>query len=122
MKMNMFDIMFGKQNREVHKGKTLDDKPLFNFYDKKSKYVEKSRFIFLGSIGSKDKKIYNDIKEVIKDMGYEDPVLFIRNNREILKFGVTETPALAVNGEVVTYGKHIKPEEVKKLIAKCGVK
>ncbi|MCX6997337.1 MAG: thioredoxin family protein [Kiritimatiellaeota bacterium] len=36
--------------------------------------------------------------------------------QDILKFGVMTTPALAVDGEVKSYGKVLSVEEIKKLI------
>lgn len=121
-RMNLGEMIFGKKDKELIQGKALDDKPLYNFSDKESKHVSKYRFIVLGSYGSKDKKTYNEIKQAIKEMGYKDEVMFVRNNQEILKFGVAKTPALVVDGKVVTYGGHIEGEEVKELFVKYNIK
>ena len=37
---------------------------------------------------------------------------------QIAAYGVMTTPALVVDGKVVSYGKVLKPEEVKALIQK----
>ncbi len=55
-------------------------------------------------------------------MGFDDEVLNIGDNIEIAKYGVMQTPALVINSKVVSYGKLLSVEEVKKLIEKAGVK
>lgn len=114
--MSLSGFFTGRKDREVLRGETMDEKPLYNFSDEKSKYLGQYRFILLGSMGFRDKKTYKEVQLAVKEMGFDDEVLFIRNNREILKFGVVETPALVMDGKVVTYGKDFKREEVKELI------
>ena len=114
----MFDFLSGKQDKEPYNGTSLDGKPLYNLSEKESKFLNKSRFLFLGSYGKKDKNTFNNVKQAIEDMGYNDEVIFIRNNSEILKFGVINTPALVVDGRVVTYGEHLEAKDVKDLFDK----
>ena len=98
--MGLFDFAFGKQDKEPYSGRTLDNKPLYNLTDEENE----------------DKKSYNNIQKAIKDMGYTDKVLFLKNNPDIMKFGVIETPALVVDGKVVTYGTQFELEYVKELL------
>ncbi len=114
--MGLFDFAFGKQDKEPYSGRTLDNKPLYNLTDEENEYIGKFRFVFLGTHGRKDKKSYNNIQKAIKDMGYTDKVLFLKNNPDIMKFGVIETPALVVDGKVVTYGTQFELEYVKELL------
>ncbi len=116
--MGMFDFLTGQQDKEPYMGKSLDGQPLFNLSEKESKYLSKSRFLFLASYGRKDKRTYNNVKKAIEDMNYTDEVILIRNNSEILKFGVIDTPALVVDGQVVTYGKRLEVNDVKELFTK----
>lgn len=117
--MGMFDFLLGKQeDKEPFKGETLDGQPLLNLSKAKSRRIDESRFIFLGSYGKKDKKTYQKVKKAIQEMGYTDDVILLRNNSELIKFGVMNTPALVVDGKVVTYGKHLEEDEVKELFEK----
>lgn len=116
--MGMFDFLVGKEDKEPYSGKTLDGQQLYNLSEKESKYVNRSRFLFLGSYGKSDKNSYINVKQAIKDMGYDDEVIFLKSNSEILKFGVIETPALVVDGKVVTYGKQLEIIDVKELFTR----
>ena len=72
----------------------------------------------LGAYGKKDKIAYNNVKQAISEMGYTDDVVFVRNNSEVIKFGVIDTPALVVDGKVVAYGRHFELEDIKELFKK----
>ncbi len=119
--MGMFDFLTGKQDKEPYRGETLDGKPLYNLSEKESKFLSKSRFLFLGSYGKKDKNTFNNVVQAIEELGYNDEVIFIKNNSEILKFGIIDTPALVVDGQVVTYGKQLEIKEVKDLFEKYNL-
>ena len=113
--MGLFDFLVSKQDKEPYNGKTLDGQPLYNLTNKKSKYIEKSRFLFLGSYSKKDKETFNNLKKVIANMGYQDEVIYLKNNPEIIKFGVIDIPALVVDGKVVTYGKQLEIDDIIEL-------
>lgn len=114
--LGAFDFLLGKkEDQEVYKGETLDKKPLFNIGNRKSRYGEKSRFLVLGTLGKKDKETFQNVKQAIEEMGYSDKVIFVRNNVEVVSFGVVNTPALVVDNKVVTYGHYLTVEDVKKL-------
>lgn len=49
--------------------------------------------------------------------GIEARVEKVGDIREIMKFGVMSTPALAVDGKVKSVGKVLSAEEIRKLIA-----
>lgn len=115
------ELFFENKIKEPYSGKTLDNQTLYNFSNTPSKYVDKHRFIVLGSIGPKCKTMYKEVKIAISEMGYTDEVLFIKDNEEILKFGVVNSPALVVDGKVVTYGKQLVAEDVKELFKKYDI-
>ena len=104
---------------------------LFGFRKKESKTVEgkcscggkcgisdikNAKFIVLGACCNKSKETFENVKSAVKELGYTDEVLNIGDNVEIAKFGVMQTPAFVINSKVVSYGKVLKVEEVKKLI------
>ena len=39
-----------------------------------------------------------------------------------MKFGVLNTPAIVVDGKIVTYGKYIEVEDVKELFERFDIK
>lgn len=47
-------------------------------------------------------------------------VEYITDMAEILQYGVMRLPALVVNGEVVSVGRVLKPEEVEALLRQSG--
>ena len=55
-------------------------------------------------------------------MVFADEVVNVGDNLEIAKFGVMQTPALVVDKKVVSYGKLLKVDDVKKIFDKLGVK
>lgn len=84
--------------------------------------VKNARFIVLGACCQKSTDTFNNVKQAVKEMGFEDEVLNIGDVLEIAKFGVMQTPALVVDSKVVSYGKLLKVGDVKKIFAMLGVK
>jgi len=55
-------------------------------------------------------------KEALRLLGMQEPVEHVSDFREIAKFGVTFTPALAIDGKVVLSGKVATPAEIQSAI------
>lgn len=70
----------------------------------------------LGSGCANCKKLEQNTREAVKELGIEASIEKVEDIREIAKFGVMRTPALVVDGEVKTVGKVLAVEEVKALI------
>ncbi|MEG2725422.1 MAG: thioredoxin family protein, partial [Kiritimatiellia bacterium] len=81
--------------------------------------IENARFIVLGTCCQKSLESYTNVKLAVAALGFSDKVLNIGDVVQIAKYGVMQTPALVINGKVVSYGKLIKVEEAKKLIEKA---
>ena len=113
--------VFVRREREPVKGTTLDGQPIMDFTDSPSKYADKSRFIVLGP-GRKAKGFHESVKEVVQEMGHTDKVILVKDNVEIIKFGVVKTPALVIDGQVVTYGKILNADGVRELFQKYNIK
>ncbi len=120
--MGLFDFLYNKEEKETYNGMTLDGQPVFNLSKKESRWIGKSRFIVLGSYGRKDKAYYKNVQQAIKELGHDDKVTFLRDNSELMKFGVLNTPAIVVDGKIVTYGKYIEVEDVKELFERFDIK
>ena len=70
----------------------------------------------LGTGCAKCKKLAELTEEAAKSLGIEFEIEKVSDVREIMKFGVMMTPALAVDGEVKFAGKVPSLDEIKKII------
>jgi small redox-active disulfide protein 2 len=70
----------------------------------------------LGTGCAKCKQLTANAEEAVKNFGIDASVEKVSDIKEIMSFGVMITPALAVDGKVLSSGKVLKPEEIKKLI------
>ncbi len=59
----------------------------------------------LGTGCPKCRKLEENVKSAIKQLGADYQVEKVTGIKDILSFGVMMTPALALNGQVVTVGK-----------------
>ena len=50
----------------------------------------------------------------IKELGIEAEIEKISDIKEIMNFGVMSTPAIAIDGKVISAGKVLKSEDIKK--------
>ena len=54
--------------------------------------------------------------EALRELGRDTTVEHVRDFAKIAAFGVMQTPALVVDGKVVSYGRVLGKEDVKKLL------
>ncbi|HEX2987025.1 MAG TPA: thioredoxin family protein [Chloroflexota bacterium] len=52
------------------------------------------------------------VHEVVKEKGLEVNLEHVRDEREIVTYGVMKTPGLVVDGKVVSYGRIPSKEEI----------
>ncbi len=64
----------------------------------------------------KCRQLEANTKEALRLLGMNDPVEKVTDIREIMKFGVMMTPALAIDGKVVLFGKVASPAEIQSAI------
>lgn len=57
-------------------------------------------------------------KEALTQLGITDTVDHVTDFSQIAAYGVMSTPALVVDGKVVSYGKVLKTDEVVKILKK----
>jgi len=55
-------------------------------------------------------------KEALRLLGMQEPVEHVTDFREIAKFGMVMTPALAIDGKIVISGKVASPAEIQSAI------
>ena len=70
----------------------------------------------LGSGCAKCKRLEKNVKKALKKAGIEAEISKVEDINEIMNMGVMITPALAIDGNVVSTGKVLSPDDVLELI------
>jgi small redox-active disulfide protein 2 len=70
----------------------------------------------LGTGCAKCKQLTANAEQAVAELGLDVKVEKVEDMREIMKFHVMSTPALAVDGAVRSAGKVLTPEAVKELL------
>jgi small redox-active disulfide protein 2 len=70
----------------------------------------------LGTGCTKCNNLADNAKEATETLGVAIEVEKITDLNEIMTFGCMTTPGLAINGQLVSQGKLLKPEQIIKLI------
>lgn len=72
----------------------------------------------LGSGCKKCNELEANTIEALKQLGMDTTIEHVTDFAKIATYGVMQTPALVVDGEVAAYGKVLKTEEVVKILQK----
>lgn len=70
----------------------------------------------LGSGCSNCKKLEQNTQKAITEMGIEANVEKVEDFKAIMAYGVMKTPALVVDEQVISMGKVLTVEEIKKYL------
>ena len=70
----------------------------------------------LGSGCPNCKVLEANVKKAVKEMKISAKIEKVTDISKIMEYGVMSTPALVVDEKVVSYGKVLSPEEIKKLL------
>jgi len=70
----------------------------------------------LGSGCAKCNQLEAATKAALENLGMDPAIDHVTDFAEIAAYGVMSTPALVVDGKVVSYGKVLKTEEVEKIL------
>jgi len=71
----------------------------------------------LGSGCSKCNALEKATVEALKELGKDAVVEHVTNFADIAKYGVMQTPALVVDDKVLSYGRVLSKDDVKKLLS-----
>jgi small redox-active disulfide protein 2 len=72
----------------------------------------------LGSGCAKCNALEQAVRDALAELGMETTIDHVTDFTQIAAYGVMTTPALVVDGKVVSYGKVLKKDEAKALIRK----
>ncbi len=70
----------------------------------------------LGSGCAKCKKLAKNTEKAVKETGKDAKIIKVEDMIEIMERGIMLTPALAVDGKVVSTGKVLSPKEIGDLL------
>lgn len=73
----------------------------------------------LGSGCAKCRALEEAVGAALEELGLNTDIDHVTDFSQIAAYGVMTTPALVVDGKVVSYGKVLKKDEVKALIQKA---
>lgn len=73
----------------------------------------------LGGGCAKCNALEDAVREALKELQMDPSIDHVTDFARIAAYGVMTTPALVVDGKVVSYGKVLKKEEAKALIQKA---
>lgn len=79
---------------------------------------ESSGIKVLGSGCAKCNALEQAVRKALEELGMETTIDHVTDFSQIASYGVISTPALVVDGKVVSFGKVIKKDEAKLLIQK----
>lgn len=74
----------------------------------------------IGTGCDKCDKLYENVMHAVDEIGIEAEVEKVEDLVEIVKLGVMTSPALIIDGKMVSDGKVLKKDEVKKHIQSIG--
>lgn len=77
-----------------------------------------ARIRILGGGCAKCQALEEATKEALEELCMNETIDHVSDYSEIASYGVMSTPALVIEGKVVSYGKVLKKEEVIKLLQK----
>lgn len=59
-----------------------------------------------------------NVSEAIKELGVSATISHVTDFAEIAKYGIMSTPGLWVDGKVVSYGKVLSKDDIKRILEK----
>lgn len=98
-------------------GGKCDSESMAKAFDKK---MQGSRIKVLGTGCAKCISLENSVKEALQELNIHEEIEHVIEFAEIASYGVMSTPALVIDGNVVSFGKVLNKTEVMDLLKKVG--
>ena len=106
--MNLFGL--GKKKEEVE-----------SIEKNKSALASSQSVKVLGSGCAKCNELEANVRSALEELGMDTTIEHVTDFAQIAAYGVMSTPALVVDGKVVSYGKVLKVEEAIKILKKLNI-
>ena len=71
----------------------------------------------LGTGCPKCRKLAENAEDAVKELGRDVDIVKVTNIKEIISYGVMTTPGLVVDGKVVSTGRVLSSDDIKKFIS-----
>ncbi len=84
--------------------------------------VTPASILILGTGCAKCQTLFDNTQRALQTMGLQEPVAHITDYRTIASYGVMSTPALVVDGTVLTAGRTLAETEIIELLTNAGRK
>lgn len=87
----------------------------------KESVIKKEGIMNIKILGTGCKNCTNltdNVKKALLNLNIEANIEKVTDMAEISRYGIMSTPGLVIDEKVVSYGKVLKPEEIKKIIGK----
>ena len=105
--------LFKKKEKKEYCCSQIDEESV-----KKAEELKKDDGIkILGSGCKKCAKLEESVKKAIEELNLNLEIEHITDFSQIASYGVMSTPALVLNGEVVSFGKVLSVDEVKHILS-----
>ncbi len=112
-------FFFGKKNNDKNCSRSLTANHNIETAAQSEVLKSHSGIKVLGSGCAKCRALEDAVRAAMLELGIEEEVEHVTDFIEIASYGVMTTPALVVNGKVLSYGKVLLKDEAKALIAKA---
>ena len=110
--------LFGKKKEETSSCCCGGDCDAESMAKAESAKTEGASVKVLGSGCAKCNALEAATKEALEKLGMDTTIDHVTDFSQIAAYGVMSTPALVVDGKVVSYGKVLKTEEIVKILQK----
>lgn len=70
----------------------------------------------LGTGCQKCKTLHSNAETAVKELGVEATIEKVEKIADIMKFGVMVTPAIVVDGKVMSAGRVLSPADIKRFL------
>lgn len=87
----------------------------------KDKQNQGARIKVLGSGCTKCITLEKNTKDALAEMGKSEVIEHVTDFTEIASYGVMSTPALVLDGKVISFGKVLSKDEIINLFSKVGL-
>ena len=112
---------FGKKKEKNEKSCCCGDNCTNEMMEQAEKEKLQSGVKILGGGCAKCNQLEAATMEALIDLGMDSSIDHVKDYEKIAAYGVMTTPALVVDGKVMSYGKVLKKEEVIELIKKVRI-
>jgi small redox-active disulfide protein 2 len=74
------------------------------------------QILILGGLGTDCRQLENVLSEAISELGIKADIGKISSIRQMAAYGVSQTPALIINGRIIFEGEIPSIEKIRKLL------